>query len=382
MRPPFRKPRQLVGRWMSLLALLLFACGNAFAATPLSLQRGVNLSQWLEYPDAPAVSAQELVVLRQAGFDHVRIPFNPVTLGWDPRRGPMLPQVAKLHEAVNAAMAAGLDVIVDMHPDDKTKNLIQDDPVVSEAFVNMWRTLAKGFVDVPVDRVAFELLNEPAYEHRPASVWNDYQAHLVREVRTVLPQHTLILTGRKGGNPEGLAELVPLHDPHVIYNFHYYLPFIFTHQGAPWMRDDPWTTAAHWHGVLYPAALAKASEPTVDSGASWWRAFRDLHTYYADDWNRAAIAEQLKPAQDWAQANHVRVICDEFGVIRAGVDPASRYRWIADVRSLVEANHWGWAIWNYADDFGIAARPAGRTDGPATLDQAALSALGLHAGSK
>jgi hypothetical protein len=38
----------------------------------------------------------------------------------------------------------------------------------------------------------------------------------------------------------------------VAYAFHYYDPFLFTHQGAQWL-DSRYTTAGLRRGVLYPA---------------------------------------------------------------------------------------------------------------------------------
>ncbi|MEH6413484.1 glycoside hydrolase family 5 protein [Pseudomonas sp. CGJS7] len=364
-----------IGR-CALLWLLLMVCGGADA---LTLQRGVNLSRWFEASAGAPVEAAELQMLRRAGFDHVRIPVDPTALGWSPERGARMDAAPRLRAAVDAALAAGLDAIVDMHPNEATKQAIENDSAVADAYLAMWTRLAGEFKSLPTQRVAFELLNEPGFYGIAGGFrWSRYQQRLVRAVRAVAPERVLIISGRKGGSLEGLVELDPLDDPHLIYSFHYYLPYIFTHQGASWMQGDRWTTAGHWRSVRYPAPLARKQLPRTDGKVEFERARDELTEYFQDGWNREHIAAQWQPLRDWAAKHRVRVHCGEFGVIREGVDPVSRYRWIADVRALAEAEGWGWSVWNYADDFGIAdnSNTDGRPRG--ALEPAALRALGLN----
>lgn len=358
---------------------LIAGCTLALAANAQSLQRGINLSRWLEASGGPPVSAQELRRLREAGFDHVRLPVDPVALGWSPQRGPGLSGLARLRSAVDAALEARLDVIVDLHPNERTKQAIEAESAWSDGYVAMWQGLAAEFKRTPTKRVAFELFNEPGYYGLTGGyAWSRYQQRLVRAVREVLPAHSLIVSGRKGGSLDGLVELEPLADPNLIYSFHYYLPYLFTHQGASWMQGDQWTTAGHWRDVRYPALQARLKLPRSDGKVAAERATDELAEYFQSGWNRQRIAAQWRPLAAWARKHRVRVHCGEFGVIRDGVDPVSRYAWIGDVRALAEANGWGWSLWNYADDFGIASgsNTEGRERGE--LEAAALRALGLR----
>jgi hypothetical protein len=55
--------------------------------------------------------------------------------------------------------------------------------------------------------------------------------------------------GARWSDNDDLVFQEPLHDPNVIYNFHFYEPHIFTHQGATW-------SAYYWHwlrGLKYPS---------------------------------------------------------------------------------------------------------------------------------
>lgn len=366
-------------RGLGLGAVLALWLLVGAVAQALPLRRGVALSRWFEASAGAPVSAAELRALRAAGFDHVRIPVDPVSLGWSPQRGPTLDD-ARLRAAIDAALAAGLDAIVDLHPREQTKQAIERGGEWADGYVALWKALATKWKALPAQRVAFELYNEPGfYGWTGGLAWSRYQQRLVAAVRGVDRERVLIVSGRKGGSLEGLVELAPLEDDKLVYSFHYYLPYVFTHQGASWMRGDEWTTAGHWRSVRYPAKAAQARLPHTDGGVGRDRARAEIADYFRDGWDRERIAAQWKPLREWAARHKVRVHCGEFGTIREGVDPASRYRWIGDVRALAEAEGWGWSVWNYADDFGLTGNSNTSGAPRGALEPAALRALGLDA---
>lgn len=360
-----------------LCALLLVAnVGTAMAAG--TFQRGVNLSRWLDTYAKLPMSDQELHDLRAAGFDHVRLPIDPVALGWSPEQGPGLRDAPKLRAAIAAVLAADLDVIVDMHPEPGIQQPIIEDEHADD-FVALWTWLATQLKHTPSNRVALELLNEPQYSGFGGSIrWSRYQKRLLQAVRAVLPRHQVIVSGRQTGSLEGLLELSPLADANLIYSFHFYLPGIFTHQGADWMRDVPWTTAGHWRNVRYPSMLAMLLLPHMDGTGDRRQAREEIFQYFKTGWDRREIAAQWRPLVEWARKYPgVRIRLGEFGVIRAGVDPLSRYLWIADVRSQAEANGWGWTLWDYGANFGITTRSNDNGMPRGALEPQALYALGL-----
>lgn len=371
--------RSRMSDWVARLfgVAMVFVSIQAFAGQFL---RGVNVSQWFEAGRIVALTDSELRAIKAAGFDHLRIPVDPVALGWNPKNtSSRLSGTPRLLSAVHQVQAAGLDVVVDMHPDAATKQAIEDEQEWADAYVRMWVRLAAEFKQVPAEYVAFELLNEPQYYGLlGAFEWARYQKRLVAAVRQELPRHTLIVSGRRGGGFEGLVELEPLGDANLIYSFHYYYPLIFTHQGASWMRDE-WSSARHWFDVRYPAVHALKSLPHLKGRQAVKSAKKELQDYLQTGWNRPRIEAHLQPLLAWARTYRVRVYCGEFGVIRQDVDPASRYRWIADVRSLAQDQGWGWAPWNYSGDFGLTTLSNTGGGERGTLEPAALRALGLRA---
>ena len=67
------------------------------------------------------------------------------------------------------------------------------------------------------------------------------QSELLRTARIVAPNLALIATGACGSMIAGLETLDPasIADPNLVYAFHFYEPYVFSHQGAPWMSGEP-----------------------------------------------------------------------------------------------------------------------------------------------
>ena len=79
--------------------------------------------------------------------------------------------------------------------------------------------------------------------------------------RGAAPGVTLILSGACGSMIAGLEALDPIQDANVVYTFHFYEPYVFSHQGAPWMTSEPmyrYLNAVPWPPRgLKPATLGR-----------------------------------------------------------------------------------------------------------------------------
>jgi hypothetical protein len=95
--------------------------------------------------------------------------------------------------------------------------------------------------------------------------------------------------------------------------------------------------------------------------------------YGHDHWGAARIESEMKQAAEWASRRDVPLVCNEFGVYRAFVDPDDRAAWIHDVRTALERNGIGWSMWDYSGSFGVVTKK----DGKAMPDDGVLRALGL-----
>ena len=368
--------RQLAGSGVALVSAFSapLSAGASTSEHP-ALRRGINLTHWFEYEQGQVVSAGEMRMLRQSGMDHVRIPVDPVVGGWRPEVGAILRFLPALRLAVEQALGAGLDVVLDLHLEPATKQQIENDTATEATLLALWSQLARAFTDLPVGRVAFELFNEPQYYGWRALRWPALQLRLLQALRTQAPRHLVLLSGNEGGSLKGLSQLPLVRDAAVAYVFHYYDPFLFTHQGAHWL-DTRYTTAGLYRGVRYPAQFQAAGSARLNQPHP--RAAQEIAQYLKDDWGPQRVRADLDVAGRFAKTHGVRVLCNEFGVIRAHVDVPSRYRWMMDVRSALEANGLGWTLWDYTDIFGITAESSQlHKTGMRTLEPEAVRALGL-----
>jgi hypothetical protein len=331
----------------------------ALAAGPL--RRGVNVSGWAK-PDGEA----HIRLAAAAGFDHLRLPVDPMTL-WDGSATVLLQPgpLSVLRQRVEMAQALGMAVIVDAHPAAAIKQRILADPAFATGFEAYWQALAAALAAVPDDVLYLEPLNEPG--GTPARTWPGQQDTLLRAIRAVSPHRRLIAEGANASSPADMMALTPYHLDGVTYAFHFYAPMIFTHQGATWSR--PYLRALH--GVPYPvpATALQSMGRSLDDPAARDELSREAA---GGDWGARRVAASLARVTDWSQRYRVPVICNEFGVFRnGGVAPAHRAAWLADVREGLERQGIGWTLWELSGGFGIVT-PGGGVDPDMT------TALGLR----
>jgi endoglucanase len=296
----------------------------AGAADPFAqnrrLGRGINLGNALEAPAegewGVTLQAEYFLLIRQRGFDSVRIPVRwsshaaatpPFTI--EPRF------LARVEWAVDQALKNDLLVVLNVHHYDE---LHQSPDAHRDRFLALWRQIAEHFRGYD-DRLLFELLNEP-HDRLTAATWNALAAEAIRDVRVSNPQRTLVLGPVNWNGIDRLSALeLPADERNLIVTVHYYLPFQFTHQGAEWV-----------------------------SGSALWRGTR----WDGSDAARAAVARDLDRAAAWGRQHGRPIYLGEFGAY-SKADMDSRARWTAAVARLAEERGFSWAYWEFCAGFGI-----------------------------
>jgi len=340
------------------------------------LRHGINLSHWFsqvfdpkgytkEHFDAYD-TAQDIALIKAMGFDHVRF-----TLNCEPmfRRGQAdrIPAeyLAMVDGAVKMILDQDLNVIIDIHPESDFKQKLSSDDNFVEQFEDYWRALAKHFSPLDPEKVFFEILNEPEFKDRYR--WMGVQARLARAIRESAPNHTIIAAGANWSSSNELLALEPLHDSNIIYNFHFYDPDIFTHQGATWSTNfQHYLTNLPYPSTPENVAAAHAQVPDPINQQS-------VEHYGLARWNAARIDAEIAEAAAWAKKWNVPLTCNEFGVYRGTSNPTDRAAWIHDVRTALEKYNIGWTMWDYAGGFSVVTRKNGVT----TPDPITVKALGL-----
>jgi Cellulase (glycosyl hydrolase family 5) len=412
-----RSRRDILGLGLSVAASSLVRQSDAQAAPPgrLRIRRGVNTWPWFsltrEYPaprtdypwpplqeQRPSPRRADLRRLRAAGFDFIRIPVDP---------GPFLagPESARakldnmLYDAIGEAIAVDLSVIVNVQANDATHYWNSSHMVASlaapafPAYLSLIAGMAHGMRRFDAARVALEPVNEPP-QTCTAPEWSEVQMALLKAARGAAPDLTLVATGACGSMIAGLAGLDPT--PYralapLLYTFHFYEPYLFSHQGAPWMREPvyrslnavPWPASAGSLETTLAAVrarMAKDGETSAsDKAAAYRETERVLTEYFAAQPDIGFVKQYFSKVRQWSEKNDVpmtEILLGEFGALRSdaryvAAGAADRARYIRDVRETAEDFGLPWAFWNLFDGMGIM------DDSSRALDPAIVASLGL-----
>ena len=279
----------------------------------MPISRCMNLGGALESPRREGewgytVRREDLVRLKQDGFDTVRLPIR-----WTTRMGMSEPYAIdkafldRVDEIVVWAGQVGLNIILNVHHYEQ----LNTRPDVHEKRLEaLWDQLAYHYATAP-DFVIFETLNEP---HSQMSVkrTDAMNRRLLKRIRVDNPDRWVILATGNWGNIDGLRKSRPAYDKRAILTYHDYSPFEFTHQGAPW------------------------ADPVRPTGVSWGTP-KDV----------AAMQKDLDRAKAISDRYRMPLFVGEFGVYEK-VDLAQRALWIRAMREGLEARDIGWCHWDYA----------------------------------
>ncbi|MDB5969463.1 MAG: hypothetical protein JWQ90_1913 [Hydrocarboniphaga sp.] len=368
-------------RYMGLFmsGLLLAVCSDtAQAEVPSAVQarlaRGINLSFWFTYRGNPTIDPQlfrpddaDLANLRRMGFRHVRIAFDQAWLvdaGMPSRANPQ--RAAELADALQKVASHDLMAVVTMNADNAYLKRLLGDPATLTAASAFWWSLAKQLSSrLPPAMLVFEVLNEPGNDDAAASL--KVMQTLAGSVRDAAPAYTIAVAGHKYSSIDELLALTPFQDKNLIYSFHFYEPFNFTHQGATW----GWPMWARFRGFPYPSSVEALAPvlPGLDADA------RPHAAYYGQqNWNRAKLALMLDRVAEWKNRNQVPVWCGEFGVVKTYAPPGSREAWLRDTRELLEARGIGWTHFDFTQHMGLVDGPQGAR----LWNRGAVEALGLE----
>jgi aryl-phospho-beta-D-glucosidase BglC (GH1 family) len=386
------RPVLLLALLLGNLATLSYSQMSAAPPLPLPalpparlahLRHGINASEWFaQVYDKRGytrehfqtwMTADDIALIQSMGFDHVRLSVNPqpMMVSHQPDQIPA-DYLISLDAAVKMILDRGLAVVIDLHPESDFKSRLAKDDAFVQEFADFWRALARHYSSWDADRVFLEILNEPELPDRYR--WYGIQAKLASAIRQGAPQHTMLAAGARYSSDDELVFLEPLRDANVIYNFHFYEPHIFTHQGANW-------GAYFWHwvrGLRYPSSPENAAQVALDVPDAVDRLA--VIRYGQDHWDAHRIDAEITQVAQWAAQRGLPVVCNEFGVYRAFAVPADRLAWIHDVRIALERHGMGWTMWDYSGSFGVVTKTAGSKtgkDAAATPDENTLRALGL-----
>ena len=287
---------------------------------------------------AEYISEWDIANIAKMGFDHVRVGFDQIVIEDAPYH--YREEIcAHLMHFVGWCQKYGLIPVLNLHKaignycDIKEEVSLLDSEPLQDRFVALWMMLEELFSEC--SEVMFELLNE-VRDVGPA-LWNRLAKKTIDAIRSKNPSRWIIVGSTNWNSTKTLCDLAVYDDEYVIYTFHMYSPFLFTHQ----------------RGVLQAGPLyynRKLQYPSEDI-----MRYRDYYRLigesdpYADlsrmdiDYLRRA----LSGAAEFVRMHPDKILwCGEFGTIRHA-DPASRENWMRDVITVLKENDIPYCVWNY-----------------------------------
>lgn len=181
-------------------------------------------------------------------------------------------------------------------------------PELQKRLAAMWRAIAQRYSDEPVI-LAYDLVNEPGVPKKRTQ-WQTLAQHLVDEIRKVDKKHPVMVERvnsikRKWVNDKEM-NFVKVDDNNIIYTFHTYDPYFYTHQRVFW--DDYMKNR--------------------DGGV--WPDKKRNHT-------KQFLAETVDSYLAWGKKNNVPMYLGEWGVYKANFEEnKGGLNYIRDMLDVIE----------------------------------------------
>jgi endoglucanase len=284
------------------------------------------------------LKSSDFKLLKQLGFKSLRL---PVAFSYfEAEHIPVEQLFTHIDNFVKQCNLYGFKVIIDYHNGNFNNTNYNTE---SPKLINLWTTLAKRYAHVNHDVLFFELYNEPP--HMDPQIWKDAAYNIVTAIRKVDKERTLIIGASNYNSIYELSRFVRLADENVVYTFHFYEPFLFTHQGAEWIGDQESTI-----GVPFPYNAKKF--PGLNPKAKNTDGEKNYYKYKVDG-NEQSVRDKLQIVKNWSNKYYVPILCGEYGVYNKYADINSRCRYIKTVRQALKALNIPGMMWDYNGNFSI-----------------------------
>ncbi len=348
------------------------------------LAKGINLSNWFnDFSDKNQFTTRfnnnHFNQIKSAGFTYIRLPIGPSVLVGNNNIADIQPaNLALVDKAVQQIINAGLAVVIEMHafgPNFEARLAI--DPLARASFRQFWKSLATHFKQYDSSKLFFEIWNEPhiGATELVAGIdknwWAPFQEQIIQSIREATPNHFIIATAENFSNWFDLIQLTPSTQKNIIYTFHLYDPFTFTHQSADWL-GSPY---AGIRFLPYPGTTQNVA--TLAANAISTAVKNQIEFYGRQSFGIDSLNKIIQQVYNWSMQKKVTVICNEFGVHKKFAPPDSRLRFLSDAKNMLEKYKIPWAVWDYDDTFGLASYPSAIRNGNPIWDDGVLNALGL-----
>lgn len=337
--------------------------------TKAPFTHGVNLTQWFEVPSASELNdskftKQTFVDIKSLGADMVRLPihFENLSSG-NPKYQIADNAFALLDNVCDWCEELGLYLVIDNHSFFTHQALFAD---IERRLTAIWMQVANRYKNRS-NKIIYEIYNEP---HKcTTDTWSHIQRRILTVIRAMDVKHTVVVGGVDYNSYKALSELPLYNDKNIIYTFHFYNPFLFTHQGASWAEPSLVPLA----GMPFPYDKNRMpSCPQEFEGTNWEQGISS----YEHDADVNTLREQLAIPASWAKENNVAVWCGEFGSLKNNAAVEDRVRWYKTICSLLNEFNIPWTCWDYYGGFGMFKKESANKF-PYDLERPVVEAMGF-----
>ncbi len=317
-----------------------------FSYSQAPFHKGVNLTGWFQTTGAHNIQFRKFTKkdfsdIKSLGCDVIRLPINmhEMTLGApDYIIDPLL--LTFMDSTVTWAEELQLHLLIDNHSFDPSTNTSPD---VGDILTRIWPQIAERYKNRS-DLIYYEILNEP--HGITNAVWGAIQQQTIDAIREKDNNHTIIV-GPSGYNSyNDLAQMPVYDDPNLLYTFHFYDPFLFTHQGASWVSPSMEPLA----GVPFPYDAASMPECPSSLIGTW---IESSLNNYPNDGTIAKVKSLIDIAINFRETRNVNIFCGEFGVYIPNSDTTDRVAWYKVIKEYLDEKDIPWTSWDYKGGFGI-----------------------------
>ena len=189
--------------------------------------------------------------------------------------------------------------------------------------------------------IYYEIVNEPnLYPNQ----WDDMVSEIIPEIRKEDVTTKILIGATNYNSIYELSRKTPFAYNNIVYIFHFYEPFIFTHQGANWIGNQTKTV-----NIPYPydsIKMPKIHFKTI--GTAGEVNFKD----YKHMANKTSLNDKINIVIKWAKQNNVELWCTEFGTINS-IPEEYRCNYFSDLISVFRDQNIKCYLWEYKGNFGV-----------------------------
>lgn len=308
-------------RWRGFNLLNMFCSGQS------PINRGRANGYFLE---------DDFKMISDFGFDFVRLPLSYRV--WSSVDNPYEideQKISPLDDAVYFGKKYHLHVNICMHRlpgycvnnDELEKMDLWNDDEALNASKFVWTSIAKRYKDISSENLSFNVVNEPVSEVA-LEQYNKVTRRIIRAVQEISADRLFIIDGVNYGEFPPVDQM--LNRENCGYSCRGYVPQGLTHYGS-------------YNQTCYNNLPPK-----------WPGAIR----YENDDkevtlWNRDKLERLFGAWAALAECFNVGVHCGEMGCFSKTPHPVT-LAWYEDIMEVLKEHNIGYALWNFAGDFGIA----------------------------